>query len=176
MNIKELKKFIIEESPTNEDIIKLINKSEIVSDASGTSYRFRGKLHREDGPAVEQSNGAKEWYKHGKRHRIDGPAIEYPSGAKLWYQRGKLHRTNGPAVECKSGYQEWWVNGKILKWGISPLKNVYKQIIERDLPFTNCPMSISSSQMPVNWIVTNYCPINTVVMSSSGSLFTIKVC
>ena len=30
-------------------------------------------------------NGTKEWYLNGKLHREDGPAIEYPSGNKLWW-------------------------------------------------------------------------------------------
>ncbi len=34
-------------------------------------------LHREDGPAVEYSNGEKEWYFNGLLHRVDGPALEY---------------------------------------------------------------------------------------------------
>ena len=34
-----------------------------------------GKLHRVDGPAIEYSNGTKEWYINGKRHRLDDPAI-----------------------------------------------------------------------------------------------------
>lgn len=48
-----------------------------------TNYRewwFGGliyRLHRTDGPAVEWSNGDKEWWQHGLRHRVDGPAIMY---------------------------------------------------------------------------------------------------
>ena len=44
-----------------------------------------GKYHREDGPAIEYSNGSKVWYRHGKWHREDGPAIEYSSGEKFYY-------------------------------------------------------------------------------------------
>lgn len=47
-----------------------------------------GKLHREDGPAIEAANGNKEWYLNGKRHRKDGPAIEYAAGGKVWYLYG----------------------------------------------------------------------------------------
>ena len=37
--------------------------------ANGTKRWFlNGKLHREDGPAVEWSNSTKEWYLNGKRH------------------------------------------------------------------------------------------------------------
>ena len=46
-------------------------------------------FHREDGPAIEFSNGQKEWYVHGKVHRVDGPAVEYAGGDKAWYLNGK---------------------------------------------------------------------------------------
>ncbi len=69
------------------------------------------KLHREDGPAVEQSDGSKEWYLNGKRHRVDGPAIECADGSKSWYLNGKLHRTDGPAVEYANGSKEWYLDG-----------------------------------------------------------------
>ena len=42
-------------------------------------------LHRLDGPAVEWSDGTKEWYVNGKCHRLDGPAIERADGKKSWY-------------------------------------------------------------------------------------------
>lgn len=34
-----------------------------------------GKLHRDDGPAIEHINGTKEWYINGELHREDGPAV-----------------------------------------------------------------------------------------------------
>ena len=54
-----------------------------------TAWFLKGKLHREDGPAVEWSNGEKQWYLNGQIHREDGPAVEYPSGNKAWYLNGK---------------------------------------------------------------------------------------
>jgi hypothetical protein len=48
-----------------------------------------GRLHREDGPAVEWPDGSKEWYLDGKRHREDGPAVESSDGVNEWYIRGK---------------------------------------------------------------------------------------
>jgi hypothetical protein len=53
------------------------------------AWRLNGKLHREDGPAVECSNGNKYWYLNGKRHREDGPAVERRNGGKLWYLNGE---------------------------------------------------------------------------------------
>ena len=43
-----------------------------------------GQLHRTDGPAVEYSDGSKEWYINGERHREDGPSIEFSNGDKYW--------------------------------------------------------------------------------------------
>ena len=53
-------------------------------------YRYKGKLHREDGPAVEYSDGSKAWYLNGKCHREDGPAIEWTDVERLWYKDGHL--------------------------------------------------------------------------------------
>jgi hypothetical protein len=52
-------------------------------------WYLNGKLHREDGPAVERSNGFKYWYLNGKPHREDGPAREWADGSKAWYLNGK---------------------------------------------------------------------------------------
>jgi hypothetical protein len=72
----------------------------------------KGQLHREDGPAIEYTNGNKSWYLNGQLHREDGPAIECTNGDKVWYLNGKLHREGGPAIEWNNGYKEWWLNGK----------------------------------------------------------------
>jgi hypothetical protein len=50
---------------------------------------LNGKLHREDGPAVDYAGGDKSWYLNGERHREDGPAIEYDNGNKEWYLNGE---------------------------------------------------------------------------------------
>ena len=48
-----------------------------------------GEIHREDGPAIERTDGTKSWYLNGKLHRVDGPAIEYADGTKEWYLNGE---------------------------------------------------------------------------------------
>ena len=73
-----------------------------------------GKWHRENGPAIEWSNGTKVWYQNGLRHRTDGAAIEWTSGTKEWYQDGQLHRTDGPAIEYADGDKWWFINGERL--------------------------------------------------------------
>jgi len=50
---------------------------------------INGKFHREDGPAIEWSNGDKEWFKNGKRHREDGPAVEWFNEDKEWWLNGE---------------------------------------------------------------------------------------
>ena len=61
---------------------------EVDEDGSRRYYNTNGELHRDDGPAVEWSNGVKFWYQNGQRHRTDGPAIEYPTGHKRWFING----------------------------------------------------------------------------------------
>ena len=54
------------------------------------------------------------WYKEGKLHREDGPAVTYSNGAKIWYLDGEFHREGGPAIESKS-CDEWYINGVLQK-------------------------------------------------------------
>jgi len=70
-----------------------------------------GVFHRLDGPAVELSNGGKEWWLNGVLHRKGGPAVEHSGGDKQWWLNGDLHREGGPAVEDSDGDKEWWLNG-----------------------------------------------------------------
>jgi len=64
----------------------------IYIDELGSKYYHKDKEmeipHREDGPAIEWSNGNKSWYLNGKLHREDGAAIEYADGKKAWYLNG----------------------------------------------------------------------------------------
>ena len=53
-------------------------------------YFKDGLFHRDDGPAVVESNGSQAWYQYGEYHRNDGPAIIYPNGFQAWYQHGKI--------------------------------------------------------------------------------------
>ena len=78
----------------------------------GVIYHLQNGLrHRDDGPAIEWTNGDKQWYRNGQLHRDDGPAIEYVSGHKQWYRNGQLHRDDGPAIEYVNGDKEWYRNG-----------------------------------------------------------------
>ena len=57
-------------------------------------------------------NGDKEWWLNGKLHREDGPAIEDADGDKSWWLNDKRHREDGPAIEYAEGDKEWHLNGK----------------------------------------------------------------
>ena len=83
-------------------------------DNGDKAWYLNGKLHREDGPAVERADGYKAWYLNGKLHREDGPAIEWGSGYKYWYLNGKCHREDGPAIEYANGSKYWYLYGKQL--------------------------------------------------------------
>jgi hypothetical protein len=87
-------------------------------DQHGTKYwrDHCGKMHRDDGPAIEWPNGDKWWYHHGKRHRANGPAIERRNGSKEWWQYGNRHRNDGPAIEWPSGHKEWWLFGTMMSF------------------------------------------------------------
>ena len=47
-----------------------------------------GKLHREDGPAVELKNGLKEWYKDGQFQILD--TVREPAEATQWVPANRL--------------------------------------------------------------------------------------
>jgi len=84
-----------------------------VFDNGDKKWFINGRLHREDGPAIEHASGSKSWFINGNRHRDDGPAIEYASGEKRWYINGRLHRLDGPAIEYAGGAKSWYTNGQL---------------------------------------------------------------
>lgn len=73
-----------------------------------------GKLHREDGPAVERPDGGRLWFDNGELHREDGPAVEHSNGVRHWFVSGKRHRADGPAIEHpdRDSLNEWWLEGR----------------------------------------------------------------
>ena len=87
-------------------------KNGLIEYSDGSKYYYlNDKLHRKDGPAIED-NCTQEWYLNGKLHREDGPAIEWSDGDKFWSLNGKLHREDGPAAEYANGDKFWYLNGK----------------------------------------------------------------
>jgi hypothetical protein len=80
--------------------------------------------HRKDGPAVSRPTfmNRKEWWVEGKLHREDGPAIE-EDHRREWWVNGKRHREDGPAAEYPAEMfvpdplaYEWWLDGKQVTW------------------------------------------------------------
>ena len=67
------------------------------------------------------NTGAKIWTLNGIYHREDGPAIEYTDGESYWVVHGKRHRLDGPAMILDNGKTKWWINDynvteKITQW------------------------------------------------------------
>lgn len=61
-----------------------LNNEISTEDIDGTTYHYKnGLLHREDGPAVENVNGFKAWYKNGVRY-------EPTNHVKKLYEAGNL--------------------------------------------------------------------------------------
>jgi hypothetical protein len=60
------------------------------------------------------TDGRKFWYLNDGLHREDGPAVDDSNGNKYWYLNGVLHREDGPAVERSDGYKSWYLNDEHL--------------------------------------------------------------
>jgi hypothetical protein len=57
-------------------------------------------LHREDGPAVEDTDGNyRAYYVYGKLHRMDGPAREHISKSGISWIEWSI---NGITIDCNS--------------------------------------------------------------------------
>jgi hypothetical protein len=76
-------------------------------DDKGTvRYFLNGKLHREDGPAIEYADGDKYWYINGELRRQC-----YHNGTVRYFENGQFHREDGPAVEFADGTKFWYIEG-----------------------------------------------------------------
>ena len=70
---------------------------EILQLPDGTNiYTTDGRLHREDGPAIEFSNGTSYYFIDGVLHRDNGPAISCadPAGCH-WFKHGVAITSQG---------------------------------------------------------------------------------
>lgn len=50
------------------------------------------------------------WYKNGIIHRNNGPALQWTEGTDCYYKDGFLHRENGPAIDGRA-ISVWYING-----------------------------------------------------------------
>jgi hypothetical protein len=75
---------------------------------------------------VKVDNGDTRWYLNGKLHREDGPAVEFACGTKSWCLNGELHRADGPAIEYADGNKSWYINGvKVTEQAVmNPIKQL----------------------------------------------------
>ncbi|MDP2696414.1 MAG: hypothetical protein Q8O87_04190 [bacterium] len=87
-------------------------KSWYINDNSLTEEEFN--LQMRSKPIRTEHGNRVEWRLDGERHRDDGPAVEWSNGTKSWYINGKCHREDGPAVEGFAGDKWWYLNGKRL--------------------------------------------------------------
>lgn len=72
------------------------------------------KFVKRDG--LYEFEGDKFYFKNGKLSRDDGPAVEMSDGSKMWMKNGHLHRENDlPAVIYSNGTQEWFKAGVMIK-------------------------------------------------------------
>lgn len=88
-----------------------------LEDGQISYYNEHNDLHREDGPAIEYTNGDKEWYLNGKLHREDGPArLIRNETHQEWYKNGQEHSYNGqPSIfimKPTENYIRWAENGQ----------------------------------------------------------------
>ena len=96
-----------------------------INEDGDKSWSKEGKLHREDGPALECVNGDKHWYKEGKLHRLDAPAIEYSDGEKYWFLNDEIHREDGPAIEYADGSKFWYKENELHREDGPACENIY---------------------------------------------------
>lgn len=118
-----------------------VQQQHIKIDKEGSIFYYNnGRLHRDDGPAVEQANGVHLWIQNGLIQNIEyTPAfktaceitpsdslvtdsltneikyIKIVYGEKYYYKDSSLtiiHRNDGPAYTGKDG-EMWYINGKI---------------------------------------------------------------
>jgi hypothetical protein len=83
-----MSKILIEQKHKNRVWTKDNQPELIIDDYGNKEWWLNGRLHREDGPAIEDTDGYKAWVFKGEYHRADGPAIEHINGEKEWYLNG----------------------------------------------------------------------------------------
>ena len=91
----------VEESDGHKEWYKDGKLYKIKNVNNKTIYIENDKIHRMDGPAIEDDS-MKAWVVDGVLHREDGPAIEYANGDKIWFEKGKMIKSSTEITEEKS--------------------------------------------------------------------------
>ena len=79
-----------------------------VYDSGNKQWFLNGKLHREDGPAIERPDGYKAWFLNDVRYteeeyysKLNPAKVKVDDiGTKAWEPNGKMHKDEGPAISC----------------------------------------------------------------------------
>ena len=83
-----------------------------------------GQLDRSGGPAVIE-NGTKSWYKNGKLHREDGAAIERNCGSReYWFNGEKITKEKLESVKLLNAYLPEEFKAMVDMIGITNIKVV----------------------------------------------------
>lgn len=83
-------------------------------------FNKEGELHRVDGPAIEYcrsvGGGGSRWFFKGKKHRENGPAVIHADGSMEYWFNGKRHRLDGPAyISSDDTYKKWYFEGEYIE-------------------------------------------------------------
>ena len=97
-----------------EDIDEEEEDREVISNMKTYYMRWSEARDKKITGLVIDRDGDKHWYLNGKIHREDGPAIEWVDGSNFWFLKGKRHREDGPAIEWAKGDKWWYLNGERL--------------------------------------------------------------
>lgn len=62
---------------------------------------------------VDRVGTARMWFLDGKLHREDGPAVECPDGSRFWYRNGE--RTSEEEFEARKPRFSSWTSFKDLR-------------------------------------------------------------
>ncbi len=107
-------------------------------------YYIDGVLHREgDKPARILANGDEEHYSNGKLHRDgDQPARLLANGDRYWYKDGKKHRIGGSAIILHDGTENWYENDQLHREdgpAVTDKKGNYQYVVRGKLHNLNGP-------------------------------------
>jgi hypothetical protein len=87
--------------------VESIEAAFLLGAAGDCEYSF------DDGVTLEVHGSTLFFLKDGELHREDGPAVQNTtSGYQAWCVNGLRYREDGPAVERADGTQEWWFHGE----------------------------------------------------------------
>jgi hypothetical protein len=112
----------INEYYENGKQVKFKDEIEIEKTEKFTKHYVNGFLHRYPGPAVEYSNGDKEWFIHGIRYGITcgakiAPAIKRADGSAEWLENGTYINSDWNSIDAngrKYKYSGTYKNRKMI--------------------------------------------------------------